>query len=71
MKITSVFFKEAITWPETKYSGAVSFDIGKPGLISLTREDGGVFITVKAAAGERTTFIPDSNIRCINFTSLE
>lgn len=73
MKITSVFLKESITWPATKYSGIVSFDDKKPGLVSMKwdPEDHGLYITVKAVHEELTTFVPGSNIKCINFSSGE
>lgn len=69
MKVISVFFKEAITWPATAFSGTVSLDVAKPGLksIEVTKNDTGVDLV--AASKERVfkLFVPMSNVKCINF----
>ena len=68
MTVTSVFFKEAITWPATQYSGVVSMDIGKPGLreMYIADDNSGVFIKFENKVGQYTTFVPMANIKCVN-----
>ena len=70
--ITSIFLKEAITWPGTKYSGLVSFDHKKPGFLGFELDQAGVSITVKTHEDRvLTTLVPYSNIRCINSSQEE
>lgn len=72
-KITNVFFIEAITWPATKYSGSVSFDVGKPGFKDMwaTVNDSGVYIEVETNNKVYTLFVPMPNVRCVNYGSVD
>lgn len=67
MKIQTVFFLEAITFPGTQFSGIVSINIDKGFGTSLEwdKEWGGVVFSTRSEGGFKSVFIPSSNIRSV------
>ena len=70
MRVKAVFFKEAVTWPDSGLSSSTSLDLAKPGIqeIKYNAKEQGVYAVATNKSRELTTiFIPLSNIKNVHF----